>query len=654
MSGRAPLAIRVAALGLAAFAVGYPLRAALLSADVSVVVRVLVSAAFALSALRPGWRVPLLIGGVALAPIFPFLSPGVPRGIVHLVVIAITVPWWLEVARGRPVWPSRDPVAVVWAAWLLVGAWSVGVGLSGYRMVFEDDGRFLLELHRLASRYVFFRPTREIENWFRVWTAMADGLGAYLLVRASVDRDRALHVWMAAVGAVAAFGLLQAATGAALLKTWSTFDGVVRIHSTFADPNALAAWLALSLPPALVLAFIATGRSRRVWVATAVLVASALVFTGSRSGWGAALMGVARLAWHASRTGGGLTPHVARIVRRSLAAGAVLAAFVLAALVIVGTWRDVRQFDQQSYVDTLLFTFNLRQPPDEILKGRVLLWRTAGRMVASAPAFGVGLGRSEREFYSFSQYLDPRKPPGYTAHNTFLTVASETGLLGVTAFMVLLGTVAWAGRRSSADSAGTSALLGAALMAGLLAFVITMLTGDRLLLREDVVVLGIGIALAMRFAGPASPGTWKTASALALAVVACLVVTTPIRARAERRAVQLHRVWHGVGAVRSEPDGTRFRWTGGRATFYVPGTIDLLVVPMRRGASGPQHVTVRVNDRDADRLVLDDDQWREVRYAFPGVHSSRQFHRIEIIVNPLVDVRGEDEPVGVKLGVPRY
>lgn len=655
MNGPPPLAVRVAAAGLAAFSVAYPLRSALLAPSVSWWVRLAALAILLHSALRPAWRVPILVVAVSLAPIVPFFHSGVPRGIVHLLVISTALPWLVELVRGHDVWPARDPVARVWAAWVAVGVWSVGLALlAGYRPVFEDDGEFLRELHRLSSHYVFVGPGNGLANWLRVLTAMIDGLCAYLLVRVAARREPALHACLAAVVGVAAFGLVQAWSGIALLKAWSTYDGVIRIHSTFADPNALGAWLAMCLPAVLVLAFTSTDRWRLFWRAGAVLVPLALVFTGSRSGWGAALAGVTWLGWQASRGQGGLSPHVARLVGWTVRAGVVAAVVVLAALVALGTWRDVRQFDQQSYVGTLLYTFNLRQPPDEILKGRLLLWRTAVRMVASEPLFGIGLGRSERAFFSFSQYLDPRPPPGVTAHNTFLTVASETGLLGVGTLLLLLGTIVLAGSCAPEGVTGAPALLRVALLAGVIAFVITMLTGDRLLLREDLVMFGVVVGLAMSYASSARDRTSRLASGLAAAVVVCLVVTTPMRARAEAREVQLHRVWHGVSGWLSERDGTRFRWTSARATFFVPGSADALVVPMRRGASGPQQVVIRVNDRDADRFVLDDGEWHEMRYALPGALSSRQYHRVEIAVAPLVEVRGQHEPVGVKLGAPRY
>ena len=108
-----------------------------------------------------------------------------------------------------------------------------------------------------------------------------------------------------------------------------------------------------------------------------------------------------------------------------------------------------------------------------------------------------------------------------------------------------------------------------------------------------------------------------------------------------------------MSGPRTERTGTRYRWTGARATFFVPGTAETLVLPIRRGGRQPQQVTIRVNGQDADRLVLDDGKWRELRYPLRRA-LNRPFHRVEVLVSPLVPGRGTGEPVGVKLGVPRY
>jgi hypothetical protein len=74
-------------------------------------------------------------------------------------------------------------------------------------------------------------------------------------------------------------------------------------------------------------------------------------------------------------------------------------------------------------------------------------------------------------------------------------------------------------------------------------------------------------------------------------------------------------------------DGTRYRWIAGHASFFVPATVKAIVIP-------PVLVSVAIDDRPADEIILRDDRWmvREVRLPPPG---RRGFRRIDIRVDRL-------------------
>jgi hypothetical protein len=84
-------------------------------------------------------------------------------------------------------------------------------------------------------------------------------------------------------------------------------------------------------------------------------------------------------------------------------------------------------------------------------------------------------------------------------------------------------------------------------------------------------------------------------------------------------------------------DGVRYRWTAGHASFFVPASASAIVIPARTTfAPGepPVNVSIAIDDRAADALVLTDDGWqvRKLRLPPPG---SRRFRRIDIRVNRL-------------------
>jgi len=82
-------------------------------------------------------------------------------------------------------------------------------------------------------------------------------------------------------------------------------------------------------------------------------------------------------------------------------------------------------------------------------------------------------------------------------------------------------------------------------------------------------------------------------------------------------------------------DGTRSRWTGGHAAFFVPSTATSLALPIRTTfAPGdpPVTVTITVDDRLAAVAELRDDLWRRVTLSLPG-RGTRRVRRIDIHVD---------------------
>lgn len=98
------------------------------------------------------------------------------------------------------------------------------------------------------------------------------------------------------------------------------------------------------------------------------------------------------------------------------------------------------------------------------------------------------------------------------------------------------------------------------------------------------------------------------------------------------------------------PDGERFRWMGGHASFFVDATARSVELPFRTSfAPGDWSimVTVSIDDRQSDRLVLSDGDWHRavLRLPPPG---DRKARRIDIRLDR---VREEDR--GAIVGEPR-
>jgi hypothetical protein len=83
-------------------------------------------------------------------------------------------------------------------------------------------------------------------------------------------------------------------------------------------------------------------------------------------------------------------------------------------------------------------------------------------------------------------------------------------------------------------------------------------------------------------------------------------------------------------------DGTRYRWTDGHASFFVRSDASAAEIPVRTTVSTasdvPVSVTLSIDDRLADQLVLNDDGWQRVKLRLPAP-GSRRVRRIDIRVD---------------------
>ncbi|MBE3099646.1 MAG: O-antigen ligase family protein, partial [Planctomycetes bacterium] len=495
--GGLPLVIRGLAALIALYICAYPARAFLLSTDVFWLVKAAWLAAIVVGGLRPFAGVVLMLLAVPLLPNAPFLFREVPHGIVHLAVFSQALPLLGRAVIGRI---GRRSDAVLWAAaaLLAVGVTSVAASYAGDWVASFSVGDFLRHLHVHLSECVFNNPSPELSNRLLALMTLLAGMLTYLAVSWAVNTrpgaERTIYrIVAAAAVAVAALGVGQFATGFGLRGMWRDFDpGIVRVNSTYSDPNALGTYCALLVPMMIGLFGAASGFARRLgWLAAAALALVALVMTAGRMAYVAAAVGLLVLALLVIRLGldrADAWPLISRWFRPAVGGGLVLvlAGTVLAAA--VSTSLDLRHRDQTSYLRTVLYTLNLRQPLDDTLKGRTQMWRRSARMIAAAPVFGLGLGTAYRKSTAFDPADGPRLPR-LSAHNTFLNVASETGAVGLLAYLGLLAAVFGTLFGGLTDAAPRETRwLRAVLAAGLVAYGVTMISGDRTILAEDVVV----------------------------------------------------------------------------------------------------------------------------------------------------------------------
>jgi hypothetical protein len=100
-------------------------------------------------------------------------------------------------------------------------------------------------------------------------------------------------------------------------------------------------------------------------------------------------------------------------------------------------------------------------------------------------------------------------------------------------------------------------------------------------------------------------------------------------------------VTSGLRPWEEDPPGTLFRWTYGRATFFIPSDATTVTVPLRAVFPGPNGTPVTVDIRADDRWLAtieltDPDAW--VRPTLPLARRStgRRYRRIDLRISRVV------------------
>ena len=364
------------------------------------------------------------------------------------------------------------------------------------------------------------------------------------------------------------------------------------------------------------------------WLVSAGITIAALLLTGSRSAiLAAAVVSIGVLVYRTRQS----TTQRGR--RRHWVA--------LCIAVVIGTVLLLRWEALVNYLPTAL-------------QHRWGLTVTSLRMFQTEPLFGLGIS----QFYPLSEqfssaelmtnFVNTTNQGGRTnAHNTFLQIATELGLVGLVAFLMSLFTplrASWAHVRSHNDN-----LLLLGTFAGIVCFLATCLTGQPLLIAISAypfwITFGFLAALSSADATTNKDTTnwvpWQTVCRRAsphIVVATLLIVAslTVIRVSKERNDIDLSRIDYGLYNWETDGVGVNYRWSGRDATVFLASDIDQVNVPLRAAAGFSGHsatVAIVADGQPVDTVVLKDDAWSQVAVPLQ-VSNNRKVHRLDLSVSP--------------------
>ena len=301
---------------------------------------------------------------------------------------------------------------------------------------------------------------------------------------------------------------------------------------------------------------------------------------------------------------------------------------------------------------------------------RQQFFQTSLRMIGARPLFGVGEG----QYYPASpMFLSPQLAWTYgfeNAHNYFLQVGGELGLVGLGLFFLWMGSACARTARALARSPLDGRLLGVG--GGVMVFIATCLSGHPLLVGEVAYPFWMQFGLMSALAGSTllndaeiagglttRPGTPRAPSLLAVGAALVIVVLGPVTtARGEVSPPESQAV-DGFYPWEQLEDGTRFRWTGEYASLFVPADVARVEIPIRLPTDGrsvrAMGVEVMTGGLDRGRTIVDA-TWAIVSLRLPDALPHSRFKRIDLKVDrvwqPALDIAGNADlrSVGVQVG----
>lgn len=614
------------------------------SPSTPVALKAMVAGVALASAARPD--VALLI----LAVVVPFgrvvsaaMSPSAPVGITEALVLAFLAGWlFSRLGRGVQRGPAPAGLSPAYLFASVVVA-SVLVEIGVYRYWRDYWQPFLGQLMTNLARD-FLNAELETRPWATAFGLPAARTAAVLLE--GVALTRAVRVvgagnpafsrrllWTLAVAAV---GTAMASMGMALHL--ASVEGRSLLSVLQADRfsvhtskvNTAASSFVLFIPVLIGLGPWSRWSGRRPlssWVPHAVataagtgLLLAALWMTGTR----AALAAVTAVA-----VGAFAFAVMKRRVRWTNWRSSV-AIVVTSSVVLVLFW--LKYYARTTAIEA-------GTGIDESFRLRLLMWRTALSVCAEFPIFGVGIGQFPFQAAAFNQNEILGRIPRFNAHNQFLEVAAELGMIGGVLFVGMFAAIlwrAWKAFRTSRDPA-----LGGAI-AGVVAFLITCLGGQPLL--YDIVAFPFWMVLGVLVDGgemsaeaahaqptPASRRFWPRVIAGFLIVLA---LSIPVRVWQGKERVNFALARYGFSGLLEASDGSKYSLVRDDGTFFTYPHAIWLKLPIQRDIEAGRNrleVDISLDGRRARTLTLADDEWQTVEFMIPA-DANRRFRRVDLAV----------------------
>lgn len=324
---------------------------------------------------------------------------------------------------------------------------------------------------------------------FRRTLTWLEGIGFCLLLITQIKTkdflEKVINTLIISGAVVACFGIFQYVTQFQLLEHWKIESPyLIRINSTLADPNSYGTYLASVIPLTLSVFFISKENKKIALGLLILLLIENLIFTASRISWIATAIGVLFVI-------SGLEKMKIKRFTKIIFIPIIFLLIIIGILVFLAIRKNITDFKaQSSYLDVVLFTLNPKNTFDKILKNRLPMWKAAISMISKHPFLGVGVGTYPlllKKFAPKNAYLFSTVTH---AHNYFLEIAAEVGIIGLIIFLSIPLFILKIYTKTPQRP-----LLLTGIANAIICFLVTCLTGHPLVLQEMQFIFWLFIAL---------------------------------------------------------------------------------------------------------------------------------------------------------------
>jgi O-antigen ligase len=638
----APLIWRSLPLRLALAAIPVALTTTVLVFNVGPAIRSIAALTVGVTLLNPVYG---LLLTAFIAPFGQMIAAAIGAGdfrIGEMIVLAFLTGWLLRALPDR-----RGPrVAAPDAGWLFAATVVASIAGLAWQLG-RDPGELPATIDQLVHGYFYSNERIGLVHGARLLEGMALAAATVTLFRQRPSVSVTLPIALTASASLAALSsvLLWRGIGFETALTRYKLIGY-RVSAHVPDVNAAGSYFAMTLCLALGMAMRDRGRRRAIWLAVAAASGVGLWLADSRSALGAAgAVVIVAVMWAAT------SRYPARL-RAAALAGLIVALLGGAAV-------------RARFLEA--------DPGYRGVGFRSQFVETSMRMIEARPLFGVGVG----QFYPSSPlFLSPQLAWSYgaeNAHNYFLQIGAELGLVGLVLFAIWVGAAISRAARALARAPRDARLLGAA--GGVVVFLITCLTGHPFLIGEVAYPFWLQFGLMAALAGSTllndaalegrsrqGQRSRRPFSLLSAAAAVAMLVSSPMVAAGmalrppESQAVDGFYGWEAL------EDGTRFRWTGAYASLFVPADVTRVEIPVRLPTDGrsvrAMGVEVMTGGIDRGRTMVDA-TWAILSIRLPDAVPPTRFKRIDLRVDrvwqPALYIAGNADmrSVGVQVGEPR-